>query len=66
MGTKSKTIFRVDVISSLKRLKDDARSVKAGLECGIGIEGLADIQVDDVLAFFKNVQVARKLSVPTS
>jgi translation initiation factor IF-2 len=49
-------------VSSLKRLKDDVKSVKSGLECGIGVEGLKDIQVDDVLAFFKKVEVARKLS----
>ncbi|MFC1584736.1 translation initiation factor IF-2 [Fibrobacterota bacterium] len=50
-------------VSSLKRIKDDVKSVKAGLECGIGIEDLKEIQVDDILAFFKEKKVARKLAV---
>jgi translation initiation factor IF-2 len=50
-------------VASLKRLKDDAKSVKAGLECGIGIDGRKEIKVDDVLAFFKLKEVAKKLSV---
>ena len=47
---------------SLKREKDDAKSVKAGFECGIGLEGVKDIQQGDVLAFFRKVEVARKLT----
>ncbi len=49
-------------VVSLKREKDDAKSVKAGMECGIGLEGLKDIQEGDVLAFFRKVEVARKLT----
>jgi len=49
-------------VVSLKREKDDARTVKAGFECGIGLEGIKDLQEGDVIAFFKKVEVARKLS----
>lgn len=49
-------------VVSLKREKDDVRSVKAGFECGIGLEGVKDIQEGDVLAFFRKVEVARKLT----
>ncbi len=49
-------------VSSLKRHKDDVKSVKAGMECGIGIEGLKDIQEEDILAFFKTIKIAKKLS----
>ena len=49
-------------VVSLKREKDDAKSVKAGFECGIGLEGVKDIQEGDVLAFFRKVEVARKLT----
>ncbi|HEX8914741.1 MAG TPA: translation initiation factor IF-2, partial [Humisphaera sp.] len=35
-------------IESLKRVKEDAREVKAGLECGIKIAGYDDIKVGDV------------------
>jgi translation initiation factor IF-2 len=48
-------------VVSLKREKDDAKSVKAGFECGIGLEGVKNIQEGDVLAFFRKVEVARKL-----
>jgi translation initiation factor IF-2 len=51
-------------VISLKREKDDAKSVKAGFECGIGLEGVKSIQEGDVLAFFRKVEVARKLSEP--
>jgi translation initiation factor IF-2 len=49
-------------VSSLKREKDDVRSVKSGFECGIGLDGVKDLQEGDVIAFFKKVEVARKLS----
>jgi translation initiation factor IF-2 len=48
-------------VVSLKREKDDAKTVKAGFECGIGLEGIKNIQEGDVLAFFRKVEVARKL-----
>src|SRR5574344_1473911 len=48
-------------ISSLKRFKDDAKEVKAGFECGVGIENWQDLQVGDQLEAFEYVQVARKL-----
>jgi translation initiation factor IF-2 len=50
-------------VASLKRLKDDVKSVKSGLECGIGIDGIKEIKVDDVLAFFKLKEIAKKLSM---
>jgi translation initiation factor IF-2 len=48
-------------IESLKHFKDDAREVKAGLECGIKIAGFDDIKVDDVLEFYEIVKIARTL-----
>ncbi|MDR0908332.1 MAG: hypothetical protein LBM77_01070 [Spirochaetaceae bacterium] len=38
-------------IGSLKRLKDDVRSVAQGYECGIGIEGFDEIKVGDEIRF---------------
>lgn len=35
-------------IKSLKRFKDDAREVAAGLECGMSIEGFNDIKPGDI------------------
>ncbi len=36
-------------IQTLKRFKEDAREVNAGLECGITLEGHNDVQVGDVI-----------------
>jgi len=36
-------------LESLKRVKDDAKEVKAGLECGMKLAGYDDIKVGDVL-----------------
>jgi translation initiation factor IF-2 len=38
--------------SSLRRFKDDAKEVKAGYECGIGIENFNDIKVGDTIACY--------------
>jgi len=49
-------------IASLKRFKEDAREVLQGFECGIGLEGITDVRVGDVLEFFTTEEVARTLS----
>ena len=49
------------VVQSLKRLKDDVKSVARGFECGIGLKGYDDIKEGDSLIFFKEVKVARTL-----
>ena len=48
-------------IDSLKRFKDDAGEVKAGLECGIGIKNYNDVQVGDQIEVFERVEVARTI-----
>jgi translation initiation factor IF-2 len=48
-------------VASLKRFKDDAREVKEGLECGIGIENFNDVKVGDILESYTVEQVARTL-----
>ncbi len=44
---------------SMRRFKDDVRSVKAGYECGLGIERFQDIHVGDLLEAYKVIEVAR-------
>ncbi len=39
-------------IGSLRRFKDDVSEVKAGFECGIGLERYNDIKVGDVIEVF--------------
>ena len=46
-------------IASLRRFKDDVRSVRSGFECGIGIENFNDVKEGDVLEFFEVVEVSR-------
>jgi translation initiation factor IF-2 len=48
-------------IDSLKRFKDDAKEVRAGLECGLSLKGNNEIQVGDVLEVFEVQEVARTL-----
>jgi translation initiation factor IF-2 len=48
-------------LESLKRFKDDAREVRAGMECGLKIAGYDDIKEGDILEFYRKVEVARKL-----
>jgi translation initiation factor IF-2 len=46
-------------IASLKRFRDDVRSVREGFECGIGIENFNDVKEGDVLESFEVVEVPR-------
>jgi translation initiation factor IF-2 len=46
-------------IASLKRFRDDVRSVREGFECGIGVENFNDVKDGDVLEFFETVEVPR-------
>ncbi|WP_428769044.1 translation initiation factor IF-2 [Treponema sp. HNW] len=49
-------------VSSLKHFKDDAKEIKSGFECGVGIDQWQDIKVGDQLEVFEYVEVARKLT----
>ncbi len=49
-------------IVNLKRVKDDAREVQEGTECGISLEGNTDVQVDDLIEAWELKKVARKLA----
>lgn len=46
-------------IASLRRFKDDVKSVKSGFECGIGLENFQDIKPGDQLEAYRIEQVAR-------
>ncbi|MBF0489014.1 MAG: translation initiation factor IF-2 [Candidatus Omnitrophica bacterium] len=48
-------------ISSLKRFKDDVKEVAENFECGITINGFANIQVGDIIEAFDIESIARKL-----
>jgi translation initiation factor IF-2 len=52
-------------LEQLKRVKDDAKEVRAGLECGMKIIGYDDIKEGDVLECYKTVEVKRTLGSET-
>jgi translation initiation factor IF-2 len=55
------TIIWTGRVGSLRRFKDDVAEVDEGQECGIVLEGFADIKEDDVLEFFETRQVEKTL-----
>ncbi|MEE9212941.1 MAG: translation initiation factor IF-2 [Phycisphaeraceae bacterium] len=48
-------------VESLRRVKEDVREVRAGLECGIRIAGFDDLKPGDTLECYNTVTVARTL-----
>jgi translation initiation factor IF-2 len=58
---RDNVVIHTGKVSSLKRFKDDASEVKAGLECGIGIAGYNDLKPGDVIEFFTTEKVKETL-----
>ncbi len=54
------TVIFEGKMASLRRFKEDVKSVKQGYECGIGIEGYQDLKEGDIIEGFKVVEVARE------
>jgi translation initiation factor IF-2 len=55
------TITWTGRVGSLRRFKDDVAEVDEGMECGIVLEGFADIKEGDVLEFFETKQIEKTL-----
>jgi translation initiation factor IF-2 len=55
------TVIWSGKVGSLRRFKDNVEEVPEGQECGIVLEGYADIKEDDVLEFFRTKQVEQTL-----
>lgn len=56
---RDSTVIFEGKISSLRRFKDDVKTVKQGYECGIGVEGYQDIKVGDVIEGYRIEEVER-------
>jgi len=56
----SKTVW-TGKLASLKRVKDDAKEVRSGFECGIKLENYDDIKQGDLMEAFTTEQVKRTL-----
>ncbi len=48
-------------VGSLRRFKDDVREVLQGMDCGIGVDGVTDVRVGDVIEVYTTEEVARTL-----
>lgn len=48
-------------LSSLKRFKDDVKEVSKGYDCGLQIKNFNDIKKGDIVEFFKEIAVKKKL-----
>jgi translation initiation factor IF-2 len=49
-------------ITSLRREKEDARSVASGFECGIKLENFEDIKEGDIIETYRIESVAQTLA----
>jgi len=58
---RGEEVFGQGTVGSLKRFKDEVREVLAGLECGIGVDGVNGIQPGDILEVYTSEEVARTL-----
>jgi translation initiation factor IF-2 len=48
-------------LESLRRFKEDAAEVRAGLECGIGVKNYNDIKVGDHIEVYERTEIARSI-----
>jgi translation initiation factor IF-2 len=55
------TVIWTGKVGSLRRFKDDVQEVEEGQECGIVLDGYADVKEADVLEFFQTKQVEQTL-----
>jgi translation initiation factor IF-2 len=58
---RRKDVIYEGVTQSLRRFQDEVNEVRAGLECGIRIEGFSEIQVGDIVECYTIEKVAQKL-----
>lgn len=49
-------------ISSLKRMKDDAKEVRSGMECGLTIKNFNDIKVGDIIEGYEIIEIKQTLA----
>jgi translation initiation factor IF-2 len=55
------TVIWTGKLGSLRRFKDNVQEVEEGQECGVVLEGYADVKEEDVLEFFQTKQVEQTL-----
>ncbi len=50
-------VLHTGAVASLKRFTEDVREVRAGFECGVGLEGFDSIKVGDIIEFIVKQKV---------
>src|SRR5947199_8767270 len=58
---RRKDIIYEGVTQSLRRFQDEVNEVRAGMECGIRIEGFGEFQVGDAIECYSIEKIAAKL-----
>jgi translation initiation factor IF-2 len=58
---RRKDVIYEGILQSLRRFQDEANEVRAGMECGIRIEGFGDFQVGDAIECYTIEKAAAKL-----
>ena len=54
-------VIHTGELTSLKRFKDDVKEVAKGYDCGMQLKNYNDVQIDDVLEAFREVEVKKTL-----
>jgi translation initiation factor IF-2 len=58
---RRKDVIYEGICQSLRRFQDEVNEVRAGMECGIRIEGYSDFQVGDAIECYSTEKVAARL-----
>jgi translation initiation factor IF-2 len=58
---RRKDVIYEGVTQSLRRFQDEVNEVRAGMECGIRIEGFSEIAVGDIIECYTIEKIAQKL-----
>ncbi len=58
---RGREIVHESTIDTLRRFKDDANEIRAGLECGIGLSGFFDYKVGDTIECFEIQKIRASL-----
>ena len=58
---RRKEIIYEGIVQTLRRFQDEVNEVRAGMECGIRIEGFSDYQTGDAIESYTVEKVAQKL-----
>jgi len=53
-------VLHTTTVSTLRRFKDDVKEVGKGYECGVGLDGIDDIVVGDILETFHKIEEKAK------